>query len=346
MAKLYLDGSQAFALFRLPQQHNIQAVVQTQSPLAKKVNISALQEEKGLVFAPFFNDHQAYIINGGIYENITLEEIHLSIGNKEHKEGGIIDFDTYIKAFSAYLSAFNSSFSKAILSRPIIENISTETAPLDIFAALEKKHPEAFVYLLFTENFGLWLGATPEILLAETDNYFETVALAGTQKKAPNLVWGAKEKEEQQIVERYIEQGLNDQNIAFSKSEVTTTFSGEVAHLKTTFKIDKTAAFAQLVELLHPTPAVCGRPKEQALDLIKTHEHYDRALYTGFIGPCLEQKHLFVNLRCMQVYQNAAKIYVGGGITKDSKLEQEWEETELKSKTMRSVLEKYRTLHT
>ena len=91
---------------------------------------------------------------------------------------------------------------------------------------------------------------------------------------------------------------------------------------------------------MHPTPAVCGLPRDMAREFILENEKYNRSYYTGFLGELnINQKTaLFVNLRCMQIYDNKSVIYVGGGITKDSNSEKEWEETVSKSKTMKKVL--------
>ncbi len=92
---------------------------------------------------------------------------------------------------------------------------------------------------------------------------------------------------------------------------------------------------------MHPTPAVCGIPLDSAKQFIKQTEGYDRKYYTGFLGPCNVngKTNLFVNLRCAELFANNINLYIGGGITKDSIPEKEWEETELKSKTLLSVLE-------
>ena len=83
-------------------------------------------------------------------------------------------------------------------------------------------------------------------------------------------------------------------------------------------------------------------PKEISKEFILSNEGYDREFYTGFLGELnltnTERTHLFVNLRCMKLTDNKATIYVGGGITKDSTAEREWDETQHKSKTMLNLL--------
>jgi isochorismate synthase len=81
------------------------------------------------------------------------------------------------------------------------------------------------------------------------------------------------------------------------------------------------------------------------MDFIINNEGYDRSFYAGFLGELnfdFETKEnttdLYVNLRCMQVKENLAHIYVGGGITIDSNAEIEWLETVNKSQTIKKIL--------
>jgi isochorismate synthase len=114
-------------------------------------------------------------------------------------------------------------------------------------------------------------------------------------------------------------------------------------HLKTVFnfQINDTNKLGDLLGSLHPTPAVCGFPKEEAYRLITENEGYDRSYYSGFSGPLYMTggTHLFVNLRCMEIGPEELTFYAGGGLLASSKLETEWEETEEKLKTMLSLVE-------
>ncbi len=91
---------------------------------------------------------------------------------------------------------------------------------------------------------------------------------------------------------------------------------------------------------LHPTPAVCGVPKEKGYEVIQEIEAYNRAYYTGFLGPWnLDAKlDLFVNLRCLQYFTDHAVLYAGGGITSASDAEKEWQETENKMRSITRIL--------
>ena len=93
-----------------------------------------------------------------------------------------------------------------------------------------------------------------------------------------------------------------------------------------------------LVNQLHPTPAIAGLPIGEALNLISNTEIHSRKMYSGFLGRISEDRtDLYVNLRCCQVISNQAFLYLGGGFTKDSNSNSEWDETENKSKTLLDV---------
>ncbi len=114
--------------------------------------------------------------------------------------------------------------------------------------------------------------------------------------------------------------------------------AGKVAHLRTDYMYDvpPSVNLEKLVAELHPTPAVGGVPIIEGIECILENEGYDRTYYSGIIGEIddVGDAQLYVNLRCMHVGENEIAVYVGGGITKDSQVQEEWEETVLKSKTL------------
>jgi isochorismate synthase len=94
------------------------------------------------------------------------------------------------------------------------------------------------------------------------------------------------------------------------------------------------------LEALHPTPAVCGLPKQEAREFILAHEGYDRRYYTGFVGmlDLASATDLYVNLRCMQCHADGqVTLYAGGGILPSSQCGKEWEESRQKMKTMKEI---------
>lgn len=231
---------------------------------------------------------------------------------------------------------------KIVISRATTDNISVD--PIAFFTALTNKYPTAFVYLLYTPQYGCWVGATPETLLAFRGDRWHTQSLAGTLPFPPTRDWSEKEYHEQQMVTDTIVASLREANIVPEVDERRTIAAGAIQHLSTTIThvapFDKAMALA-LAAKLHPTPAVCGLPKSAALAAITAMEARDRSLYAGYLGPIqsADFTQLFVNLRCCQIWKDAVTLHVGGGIVAGSEPEAEWEETANKAQTLRSVLQ-------
>ena len=329
-----------FAFYRRPHSNCVKAIIQNNS----SVNFVADFSSSGFIFAPFDAHEKAYMIPQGEAKSLSFP---LKFeGNKptsrEIKGFDDTDKDIYIDLVQKAVDFINNSDTqKIVLSRK--EKINIENT--DTFRILEKLlifYPNAFVYLWFHPLTGLWMGATPEILLEVNNNMFKTMALAGTQsyKGTLDINWDAKEKQEQQFVTDYIQLKLKDLNLTIS--EPFTIKAGTLLHICSDIKGELTSAneLEALIKTLHPTPAVCGIPKENAKRFILENENYRREFYTGFLGEIASRSsvNLYVNLRCMRVDNESVDIYIGGGITKDSIPEKEWEETCIKSEVMKRVL--------
>ncbi len=252
----------------------------------------------------------------------------------------------------------------AIEARQVVKVVSSRAAhrplpagfdPLVAFAELSRQYERAFVSLVSVPGVGTWLGASPEVLAEVTaDGFFHTMALAGTQPLVPghrpqDAIWRQKEIEEQALVARYIVSCFKQLRLReYHEAGPRTVVAGELLHLRTDFEVDlkNVPAAASLgtdmLRLLHPTSAVGGMPKAAALDFLQRHEGYDRAYYSGFLGPVNVAgpgvARLFVNLRCLQVRPTEAILYAGTGLTADSDPSREWHETELKLRTAGAIL--------
>jgi isochorismate synthase len=243
-------------------------------------------------------------------------------------------------------------FQKVVLSRQKKVPLPKDFDQMQTYLRLCRHYPLAFVSLVSVPGHGTWMGASPEILVSvDRLRIFRTMALAGTQPYLPDVApsqvaWTQKEIEEQALVSRYIINCFKQIRLReFEEDGPKTVVAGNLMHLRTDFQVDTQATgFPQLgtvmLGLLHPTSAVCGMPKEAALHFIRENEGYDRAFYSGYLGPVnLEgESHLYVNLRCSQWLENGALLYAGAGITANSVAEKEWRETELKCQTMYQVL--------
>lgn len=219
------------------------------------------------------------------------------------------------------------------------------------FLALCRAYPNSFVNFFHIPAIGTWIGATPEVLIQTKGNTFHTMALAGTQRAVgenplKTAAWTQKEIEEQALVSRYIVSCFKKIRLReYDEIGPKTSMAGNLLHLKSDFYVDmEGTGFPQLgsvmLNLLHPTSAVCGMPKDTANAFIQTHEGFDRSFFAGYLGPIniQEETQVYVNLRCGRILEDSAVLYAGAGITEDSDPEKEWEETEMKCEIIRKYL--------
>ena len=233
-------------------------------------------------------------------------------------------------------------FKKVVLSRPL--DVLSEKSPLQVFQELSSLYANAFVYCISHPEIGLWLGATPERFISLKQGTFRTMSLAGTLPySAEEPQWSSKEIYEQALVTESI---LNDLTKTFPNSSpqvgaLENLRAGALYHLRTQITLQESSMdLVKAVTALHPTPAVGGLPKKEALDFIASTEEYNREFYTGFLGPFSKktQADLFVNLRCAKHENKTYTLYVGAGITADSDPQKEFVETQRKAQTLRKSL--------
>lgn len=321
------------------------------------LHLATTFNEIGFVMAPFnINDNSIIIPFDQVIEENYLSEGFNEAVSIANNEAGKEDHINLVKKGVAFIK--KGEFNKVVLSRK--ESIAVrEKSPVDLFIGLLNAYLNAFVYLWYHPEVGCWLGATPEVLLSTHAKRFKTMALAGTQLYNEEVTWKNKEKQEQQFVTDFIVSELNAVTNKLQVSKPYTVQAGKLAHIRTDISGRFNVNLKELIEKLHPTPAVCGLPKVVAKNFILENENYNREYYTGFLGELNKpierrnnrrntenkayqfsttESNLFVNLRCMQYENNQVSIYVGGGITKDSNPEKEFQETVNKATTMKRVL--------
>lgn len=218
--------------------------------------------------------------------------------------------------------------------------------PIELFQNLVDRYPDAFCYLFHHPRVGRWCGATPESLVEIGEGELRGMSLAGTlpYRSGMEPQWGEKELEEQNMVTDYIGERLGPFMERLERGQLESVRAGQLWHLRSRFKgtLRTDADLGKLIASLHPTPAVGGVPKQAAVDFIREHEPYDRSFYTGFLGELNldgeRDMSLFVNLRCMELKGNRAFVHAGGGITADSRPEEEWTEIQNKAGTVQGIL--------
>lgn len=351
-----------FVGYRKPNETFIKAIFQKDNKVFTVTDFT----ESGFVFSPFDAKQESILFPSEICETITSEGL-LTSEKQEQKTHISINENSRQQHIELVQKGIDSittnNLKKVVLSR--VESVPfSEENPIHIFKSLLENYKNAFVYIWYHPKVGLWLGATPETLIDIEGQRFKTMALAGTQTFVGSMEveWDKKNIEEQQVVTDFIESKLRPFSEDLKVTPAKTIKAGKLLHLQSLVSgILKTRGVKDIIQSLHPTPAVCGLPQEESKVFILEHENYNREFYTGFLGELniktsktrnpnrrnvennayttvKTTSELYVNLRCMQIKNQEALIYVGGGITRSSNPELEWEETVNKSQIMSSVL--------
>lgn len=367
----------SFALWRLPNNSARHMILAQQNEKFRK-NSPIEDMSTGFIFSPFDRTQDSIFIKAEYsfsFDDGSLKnpETQLEVSSTTWLNGLNRDGRQTTKRKSQTLpqleetthAGFTNLVSKAIqlietgaAEKIVPSRIKKISLPehfdlVTTFQRLCKSYPNALVSVVYTPENGIWVGATPETLVSVEDKtIFRTVALAGTKPydesiSLKNVAWTQKEIEEQALVERYIISCFKKIRLReYDEHGPKTSVAGNLMHLRSDFTVDmKATNFPQLgsvmLDLLHPTSAVCGMPLDNALEFLKKNEGYDREFYAGYLGPVNFHRdtHVFVNLRCMQVLEDSAILYAGAGVTLDSVPEQEWIETEMKFNTLLSVIQ-------
>lgn len=372
-----LENNFSFALWRSPNDSVKNLIV---SYTAKTLEPKAILEDlaPGFIFAPFDKTKSRYYLPADIMFHFSegvlnepanneanasrewFNEAASKAGLKPSKPFFFKQSSTSSSDKTAYMQLVakgvrqieDGAFEKIVPSRAKRVELPESFDAIDTFQKLCDTYPNALISFVSIPNVGTWMGASPELLIqVENNRIFKTVALAGTKPFEPgtdirNVAWTQKEIEEQALVSRYIISNFKKIRLReYDEQGPKTVIAGNVMHLKTTYAVDmKETNFPQLgsvmLQLIHPTSAVCGMPLEESLAFLKANEGYDREFYAGYLGPVNVSNtiSLFVNLRCMQLADTQAILYAGAGVTADSIPESEWDETEIKLNTLLKVI--------
>ena len=378
----------SFAIYRLPYQKECTLMIQHEGEPLKLKSYTELNGKRGFVMAPFAvsPDQPILLIEAdevrkgeilrsvecGVWSEICFEYMnsqeqktvsqdysHSTLHtphstNLSSRQRYHIDFSNF------HSNLLNGEFQKIVLSRCVQEPRKEEQLPMTLFQTACELYPRMFISLVYTPQSGMWLMATPEILLEGGGNDWHTIALAGTMKlegesllfdsppvkgeaRLSDIAWTTKNIQEQRYVATYLMECLEHFSSQITEEGPYTARAANLVHLRSDFNfvLEDTRRIGELIRALHPTPAVCGLPKQQTFDFIRRNESQSRRYYSGFSGPFNPEveTHLFVSLRCMQILDDCYCLYAGGGLLRDSVEDQEWEETEAKLETMRSLLE-------
>ncbi|MDE6126879.1 MAG: chorismate-binding protein [Muribaculaceae bacterium] len=254
-------------------------------------------------------------------------------GSHETETGGL---ESYVEAVKKVIASCAARNGKTVFSREITGATGEGVTAGNIFERLCDKFPDTFRYIFHIPGEGVWMGATPEILL-DVDlrtGAFSTMALAGTRVTPPTAgPWDEKNVIEHKYVSDFIAATLRDAGVSFEESPLTTLPYGRIEHLCRYFHGNLgEIPYPVVLDSLNPTPALCGTPKEEAIADITRCEPHDRGFYGGFVAVRTAERFVaYANLRCLKLDGDRFSVYAGGGITALSDPCAEFAETEAKA---------------
>lgn len=360
-----------FVMYHIPGQQEYICLEQTSGKPLAVSSIEELRGKDGFVFAPFQADkdcpilllqadkRQTFPLESEQRDTFVSSE-NISTDDGEKDIAGRYRYVQDFKCFHQQLLA--EKFKKIVLARKRKVKIDRILNEKELFLEACQRYFLQFVALVHLAQAGVWLMATPEILLEGNPLKWKTMALAGTMQ-AKEIIplsssvilqdqnalwkfWSEKNKEEQKYVTSYIKEILQPLTEDLMIEGPCTARAGDLFHLQTnfTFRLSSQADPTVLLRQLFPTPAVCGIPKEHAKAFILRHEHYSRRYYSGFAGILSSQGNtrLYVTLRCMEIKNGICELYAGSGLMPESKEDSEFQETTAKMKPMLSLISNFK----
>jgi menaquinone-specific isochorismate synthase len=284
-----------------------------------------------------------------------------NFGTSKKSETGAIDENAAHTARKEWINLINRAkgeiavrkFEKVVLARQHQLTMQKPTDAAKILSRLRKKHPECCCFLIKREHSGTFLGCSPELLFSIRNDAIETEALAGSigrssdeQKDtalAGRLFDSLKEQKEHAYVVHSIREELSPLVNNLSNPNLPEIKKlAEIQHLYTPIRgqLNKSVSPLEIVEKLHPTPALGGFPRSAALQFIRDYEPFERGWFAapiGWITPNGEAD-FYVAIRCGLMNEEETVLFAGCGIVAVSDPRAEWEEVNLKFKPMLSAL--------
>jgi menaquinone-specific isochorismate synthase len=241
---------------------------------------------------------------------------------------------------------------KVVLARQVEVRADAPIQVPAVLRRLEASAPESTVFAI-SRGPRTFLGATPERLVRTEGHEFRTVAMAGSIRRgsdddedarlAAELLASEKEREEHRVVVDMLRETLGPLALRLDVEPAARVVRlRHIQHLVTLVsgRLRERAGILDLVDRLHPTPAVGGAPRQLALSLLEEEERLDRGWYAGPVG-WLDRRgdgEFSVAIRSGVVNGASASLFTGCGIVADSEPAREWEESQVKLRALASAL--------
>lgn len=311
---------------------------------------------------PFLPEAKAHLFVPEHWEQAGGSRSILSLATGPHWQKvtaqSLPDESGYQGAVQAALSRIEAGvLQKVVLSRSLSVEACLDQAAL--LRTLASRNPLGYTYAIplpvaADGSRRSLVGASPELLLARRGNRVISNPLAGSiphssdpvedQRRAEALLRSPKDLHEHALVVEAVAEALrpycSDLSVPTSPSLVSTPTMWHLSTEVSGTLDDPSVHSLTLALALHPTPAVCGYPREAARDFIREAEGFDRGYFTGLVGWCNQQGdgEWAVTIRCAEVGEHSATLYAGAGVVAGSDPALELAETAAKLRTMLNAM--------
>jgi len=225
---------------------------------------------------------------------------------------------------------------KVVLARKTSLNFKQAPDPWTMLKQLKAVTPNSY-HFAFQFKKTVFLGASPERLYRRYQRSIESEALAGTMPESTrpeSLQNSDKNKYEHALVVNAIDDSFKEFCTVFNRDKtpgILTLANGH--HLITKFQgqLKDGVNDEDILQFLHPTPALGGTPRHQAMDMIRKLEGFSRGWYgapIGYVG--LDWAEFVVGIRSGLVRGKRLSVFAGAGIVQGSQPQSEWDEVENK----------------
>lgn len=262
----------------------------------------------------------------------------------------------YLDAVAASLERMRQSpLEKVVLSRALELHADGDIDQPQLLRNLMRRNGQGYTFAIDLPREGgtsrpRLLGASPELLVSRRGHRVIANPIAGTARRSPDqredaaraaaLMASEKDRHEHSLVLDAVVEALRPhcRDIHVPKPHALAS-TATLWHLSSRVigeLRDPEMSSLALAQALHPTPAVCGHPRELAHEAIRQLETHPRGLFTGMVGWCDAQGdgEWAVTIRCARVQGARAVLYAGAGIVPGSSPERELAETDAKFCTM------------
>ncbi len=289
-------------------------------------------------------------ISALLNQSSTNEDEQIQQNGKVKSE--LNDFEEWENQIKDSLKLISErKLNKIVISRYEVKEIDENPPIYSMFNKLSSSFPFCTIFG-FQKNNSFFFGATPETLFKITGNQLETDSLAGS-------IWRGKNVYEDDILANKLltsDKNIREHNevkdyiLSVMQNYAKMIIAGDspkirklknIQHLWTPIKVTlaEKAKILTILHEIHPTPAVCGSPKQIAYENIPQIEKFNRGMFTGVVGwfNHLQVADFSVAIRSALVKNNKLYAYAGCGIVEGSVAKEEYDETKLKLKTILSL---------